>query len=119
MKKILIFLCFIVLSTLAFSQTFKVTEYRNSEQSKFSKTDGTLIFNNEEIKIFSDTGKLIMDFKINSIDNSKSYEIICSGIETILDEFMIVKITYNKTSRTFDWTIIYIEGYAIFKTINI
>ena len=60
-----------------------------------------------------------MDFKINSIDNSKSYEIICSGIETILDEFMIVKITYNKTSRTFDWTIIYIEGYAIFKTINI
>ena len=116
MKKILIFLCFIVLSTITFSQTFKITEYRNSKQFNFSKTSGTLVFNEKEIKIFNPEGTLIMDFKISSIDDSNSNEVFCDGIDVILDEYLVIKITYHKINNTFNWTIIYLDGYAIFKT---
>ena len=117
MKKILIFLCFIVLSTLAFSQTFNIIEYKNSNQNEFTKTSGKLISDKTEIKIFDSEKSLIMDFKIANIDDyTYSNKIICDGVDSILKEYLIIELKYDKTNNIFIWTMLYEDGYCIFKT---
>ena len=117
MKKILIFLYLIVVNTMVFSQTFNITEYKNSNQSKFVKSSGQLISDKTEIKIFDSNKKLIMNFKIANLDDfTYSDRIICDGVDAILKEYLIIEIRYDKTYDTFIWTMFYEDGYAIFKT---
>ena len=117
MKKILIFLYLIVVNTMVFSQTFNITEYKNSNQSKFVKSSGQLISDKTEIKIFDSNKKLIMNFKISNLDDfTYSDRIICDGVDAILKEYLIIEIRYDKTYDTFIWTMFYEDGYAIFKT---
>ena len=118
MKKILIFLYLIVVNTMVFSQTFNITEYKNSNQSKFVKSSGQLISDKTEIKIFDSNKKLIMNFKIANLldDFTYSDRIICDGVDAILKEYLIIEIRYDKTYDTFIWTIFYEDGYAIIKT---
>lgn len=117
MKKILIFLYLIVVNTMVFSQTFNITEYKNSNQSKFVKSSGQLISDKTEIKIFDSNKNLIMNFKIANLDDfTYSDRIICDGVDAILKEYLIIEIRYDKTYDTFIWTMFYEDGYAIFKT---
>ena len=117
MKKILIFLYLIVINTVVFSQTFNVIEYKNSNQSKFVKTSGQLISDKTEIKIFDSNKNLIMNFKIANLDDfTYSDKIICDGVDAILKEYLIIELRYDKTYDVFIWTMLYEDGYAIFKT---
>lgn len=98
-------------------QTYEIFEYKNQELAYFYKTSGTLISNEKEIKIIGPDGELMMDFKIDNLnDFIFPNKVIYDGKDLIIEERLIIELIYYKLSNTFIWTIMYNGGYAIFKT---
>lgn len=117
MKKITLLLGMLLISIISFSQySFQIIEYKASEASDFSYTEGKINYEKDLLNLYDSKDKLVMSLQTDSCTTIFDNILYCQGYELFLHQRMAIAIKSDTLNNVIYWEFQYAGGNTVFKT---